>query len=148
MARKKGGTKFGIGDIAAAWKAGWTPDQVNSILDRLDAIGDPNDPEEDEDLDDEEVDEVDEVDDSEDEDSDSPDEDEKDSPSDTDSKVKTKDKTQGKSELDLLKRENARLQKQLDKIQAKNRAKDVSGEGDQNKKTPEQSLIDAVQELF
>ena len=97
---------------------------------------------------DKEVDEVDEIDEPEDEDSPSPDEDEEDSPSDTDSKDKTKVKTQGKSELDLLKRENARLQKQLEKIQAKNREKDVSGEDSKNKKTPEQSLIDAVQELF
>ena len=45
MARRKS-NKITITDVAAAWKAGWTPSEVNAILDRLDSMGDPNDPEE------------------------------------------------------------------------------------------------------
>lgn len=142
--------KIKIGDIAAAWKAGWTPKEVNEILDRLDAMGDPNDPEEvddeDEDLDDLEDDEDIEDDDSENEDQDKSDEDEEVNDSDDDIKRTSTSKKKASDSTTLLEVENKRLKKQIEKLQAKNRAKDVSGKG--NEKTMEQSLIDTFNELF
>ena len=150
MAKKKveKENKIKLGDIAAAWKAGWTPKEVNEILDRLDAMGDPNDPEEvdDEDLDDLEDDEDIEDDDSEDEDPDESDEDEEDNDSGESEEESSKTKKKTNDSMSLLEVENKRLKKQIEKLQAKNRTKDVSGK--KNEKTMEQSLIDTFNELF
>lgn len=141
---KRKAAKIGITDIAAAWKAGWTPADVNAMLDRLEEIGDINDPPEveDEDLDEENG----EIDNPEVEDQDESDENEEDNASDEDEKEDTDNKKKDSDSLALLEAENKRLKKQIEKFQAKNRAKDVSG--DDNTKSMEQSLIDTFNELF
>lgn len=151
MAKKKVQSKLGITDIAAAWKAGWTPSEVNALLDRLEDVGDINDPPEPEDEDDEDVDDAldeenDEIDDPEDEDQDESDEDEEDNDSDDDSKGASKGKKKDSDTISLLEVENTRLKKQIAKLQAKNRNKDVSGKKEE--KSMEQSLIDTFNELF
>ena len=151
MAKKKVQSKLGITDIAAAWKAGWTPSEVNALLDRLEDVGDINDPPEPEDEDDEDVDDAldeenDEIDDPEDEDQDESDEDEEDNDSDDDSKGASKGKQKDSDTISLLEVENTRLKKQIAKLQAKNRNKDVSGKKEE--KSMEQSLIDTFNELF
>ena len=146
MAKKKVQSKLGITDIAAAWKAGWTPGDVNALLDRLDDMGDMNSPEENDDPG-EEDDEEDEDLDLDDEDQDESDEDEDDTDSDATTKKASEDKKKNSDSISLLESENKRLKKQLEKLQTKNRNKDVSGDSD-NKKSCEQSLIDTVQSLF
>ena len=154
MAKKKVEKKLGITDIAAAWKAGWTPSEVNALLDRLEDVGDINDPPEPEDEDDEDdegVDDVldeedDEVNDPEDEDQDESDEDEENNDSDDDSKGGSKGKKKTSDTISLLKVENTRLKKQIAKLQAKNRNKDVSVKKEE--KSMEQSLIDTFNELY
>lgn len=151
MAKKKVQSKLGITDIAAAWKAGWTPSEVNALLDRLEEVGDINDPpevdDEDDDFDVDDVDEeVDEANDPEDEDQDESDEDEKDNDSDDNSKGASKDKKKTSDTISLLEVENKRLKKQIEKLQAKNRNKDVSGKKED--KSMEQSLIDTFNELY
>ena len=146
---KRKAAKIGITDIAAAWKAGWTPADVNAMLDRLEEVGDINDPPEadDEDLNDEVLNEEDnEIDNPEDEDQDESDEDVEDNASDEDEKENTTSKKKNSDSLALLEAENKRLNKQIEKLQAKNRTKDVSG--DNNSKSMEQSLIDTFNELF
>ena len=44
MAGKNSKTKIGFKDLVTFAKAGWTPEETNALLDRLDAMGDPNDP--------------------------------------------------------------------------------------------------------
>lgn len=151
MAKKKVQSKLGITDIVAAWKAGWTPSEVNAFLDRLKDVGDINDPPEPEDEDDEDVDDAldeenDEIDDPEDEDQDESDEDEEDNVSDDDSKGASKGKKKDSDTISLLEVENTRLKKQIAKLQAKNRNKDVSGKKEE--KSMEQSLIDTFNELY
>ena len=151
MAKKKFEKKLGIIDIAAAWKAGWTPSEVNALLDRLEEVGDINDPpESNEDEDDLDVDDVDEeddeIDDSEDEDQNESDEDEKNNDSEDDSKRTSNSKKKTSDTISLLEVENKRLKKQIEKLQAKNRNKDVSGKKEE--KSMEQSLIDTFNELF
>ena len=151
MAKKKVQSKLGISDIAAAWKAGWTPSEVNALLDRLEDVGDINDPPEPEDEDDEDVDDAldeenDEIDNPEDEDQDESDEDEEDNDSDDDSKGASKGKKKASDTISLLEVENTRLKKQIAKLQAKNRNKDVSSKKEE--KSMEQSLIDTFNELY
>ena len=45
MASRKTKEKIGFKDLVTFAKAGWTPEETNAILDRLEAMGDPNDPE-------------------------------------------------------------------------------------------------------
>ena len=153
MAKKKVQSKLGITDIAAAWKAGWTPSEVNALLDRVDEMNDLNEADEDdededledeEDLDDEATDEDE---DSDDEDLDESNEDEDSDDEDSTSTKKARTKTQTKNSANSLEIENKRLKKQLEKLQAKNRFKDIS-KGGKPEKTIEKSLIDTVQSLF
>ena len=152
MGRKKK-ESISLTDSAAAWKAGWTPTEVNALLDRVDAMGDINspDPKDDEDLEDEDI-EVDDSgedkpDDDEDIDNAAEDvEDDEESENDDTKSSKLKNNSQTKSKNNLLEVENARLKKQIQKLQMKNRSKDLSG--DEKKKTPEESLIDTIQSLF
>ena len=44
MAGRKSKEKIGFKDLVTFAKAGWTPEETNALLDRLDAMGDPNDP--------------------------------------------------------------------------------------------------------
>lgn len=151
MGRKKK-ESISLTDIAAAWKAGWTPTEVNALLDRVDAMGDINSPDpnekddEDEDID---IDASGENESDEDEDIDASaedDEDDEESEEDDTKSSKRKSNSQDNSKNNLLEVENKRLKKQIQKLQMKNRSKDLSG--DENKKTPEQSLIDTIQSLF
>lgn len=142
---KKVQEKVGLKDIVAFAKAGWTPGEVNAILDRMDEIGDINDPEGD-DVDDETTDE---------EDTSNyintsgegePDEDEEDNDTDDDDQEDTSSQKKVTNKSTLLEAENTRLKNELAKLQAKNRSKDVSGEKD---KVPlEKSLIDTFQSLY
>lgn len=138
-------------DIITLASAGWTPGQVNELLDRFDSLGDLNapDPTDEDDEDDEEallVEADDEDIDIEDEDQDESDdnEDDNDTASDNQTSATTKKKNQNKSTL--LEAENARLKKQIQKLQQKNRNKDVSGGEDE--KPIEKSLIDTFQSIF
>lgn len=144
MGRKANNKKIGVSDLAAAWRAGWSPSDVNAILDRLDAIGDPNDPLPQDDAADEDVnvDNVDEV--------DEDDEDDTDETSNNNEDDKLTDEVN--ENLDKLKTtamevENERLKNEIKRLQAINRRKDLSG-GDKGKKSLENSLIDTFQSLF
>ena len=130
MAGKKTKEKIGFKDLVTFAKAGWTPEETNALLDRLESIGDPNEP--DEDLDDLDVD-----DDNLDEDDEDLDKD--DEEDDTNAKMKKLEKTGN----EILKNENERLKKELSKLKAKNRSKDVSGN---NTKSCEDKLIDIFQD--
>lgn len=151
---KQTNSKFKITDIAAAWKAGWTPDDVNALLDRFEAMGDPNDPpagDLDDDLDDL-IDDVpsddedsDDLDDSDDPDDDLPDDD--------------PDKADVRTNLDKIKKlglekqvsdlevKNTRLENELKRLKAQNRNKDVSG-ATSDDISPEQALINAFQSCY
>lgn len=149
---KKVQEKVGLKDIVAFAKAGWTPGEVNAILDRMDEIGDINDPEEN--VDDPESDAADddtteETNTSTDIDAsgeDEPDEDEEDNDMDTSDQTNTSSQKKNINKSALLESENTRLKKELAKLQAKNRSKDLSG-GD-NKKPIDKALIDTFQSLF
>lgn len=150
MGRKANNKKIGVSDLAAAWRAGWSPSDVNAILDRLDAIGDPNDPLPQDDAADEDVhvDDVDNVDEVEEVDED--DEDDTDETSNNNENDKLTDEVN--KNLDKLKTtamevENERLKNEIKRLQAINRRKDLSG-GDKGKKSLENSLIDTFQSLF
>lgn len=150
MGRKTNNKKIGVSDLAAAWRAGWSPSDVNAILDRLDQIGDPNDPlpavedvaAEDvivDDVDNVEVDEVDED-----------DEDDTDKTSNNNEDDKLTDeinKNLDKLKATAMEVENERLKNEIKRLQASNRRKDLSG-GDKGKKSLENSLIDTFQSLF
>ena len=41
---RKAKLKMDLPALAAAWRAGWSPADVNAILDRFEAMGDPNEP--------------------------------------------------------------------------------------------------------
>lgn len=147
-------TKLKISDIAAAWKAGWTPDEVNALLDRLDAMGDPNDPPA-PDLDDDPDDLIDDVP-SDDEDPDDPDDNDDpddDLPDDDPGKADVRtnlDKLKNTGleiQLSNLENKNKRLESELKRLKAQNRNKDVSGvENDDI--SPEQALINAFQSCY
>ena len=158
MASKKTKEKIGFKDLVTFAKAGWTPDETNALLDRLEQIGDVNDPPEanGDDGDDSEAD-GDDGDDSE-ADGDDGDDSEVNGDDGDDSEDTLSDDV--KSNLDKLKNlgnevkleevaklqaENDRLKKDLQKLQKKNRNSDFSG-GEQ--KSLEDSLIDAFQSCF
>lgn len=148
-------TKLKITDIAAAWRAGWTPDDVNALLDRFDAMGDPNDPpapDLNDDLDEDPLDDVpsddedvDDTDDNDDPDDDLPDDD----PGKADVRTNLdKLKTTGlEIQVSNLENKNKRLESELKRLKAQNRNKDVSGvENDDI--SPEQALINAFQSCY
>ena len=150
MAKRKA-EKVGFKDLVTFAKAGWTPEETNALLDRLEAMGDPTDAPEaddanDDDQDDLEVDDADgadgdDQDDSEEDDADEEDDDQDDNePSDDVSDNLSKMKKIG------LEVENQRLKKEIKKLQAINNNKDVSSRAP--KKSMEDSLIDAFQSCF
>lgn len=155
MAGRKSKEKIGFKDLVTFAKAGWTPEETNALLDRLDAMGDPNDPDIESDggdINDDGNDDDSSIDDDPDIDDDMGD----DSDSETDEEASSSDKvTEGaKKNLDKLKdtsievlsKENERLKKELKKLRAKNRQADLSG--NDSKKTNSESLIDAFQSCF
>lgn len=149
MAKNKKTEKPGFLDLVTLAKSGWTPAQVNELLDRFDAMGDLNAPDpsdEDDNEDDEDIE-------TENNDQDEPDEDEDDNVSDddsedddTDASDDTKDKKKDANKQHSLEVENTRLKKQIQKLQQKNRSKDISGGN--NEKPIEKSLIDTFQSKF
>lgn len=150
MAKKKIQQKLGIGDLVSLAKSGWTPGEVNALLDRMDEIGDINDPIDSDEADDNEDDE--DID-TENNDQDESDEDEDDNVSDDDSEAdntdasdNTKNKKKDTNKQHSLEVENTRLKKQIEKLQKKNRNKDISGGNDE---VPiEKSLINLFQSKF
>lgn len=151
MASKKTREKVGFKDLVTFAKAGWTPEETNALLDRLETMGDPNDINDDadddnEDESDDDIDnDLDDVDDDSD-DNDNVDDDENREDSDNESK----DNNDVRKNLDRLKQvglevENERLKKELAKLKAKNRNKDVSGN---TKKSAQDSFTDALQSCF
>lgn len=148
MAKKKVEQKLKIGDLVSLAKSGWTPGEVNALLDRMDEVGDINDPDEPEDDEDIDAEDIDSEESDEDEDnnvSNEDDEDEKED-KDEDSSDDTKNKKKTTDKFNSLEVENTRLKKQLQRLQAKNRKKDVSG-GDDDVPI-EKSLINTFQSLF
>lgn len=149
MAKNKKTEKPGFSDLVTLAKSGWTPTQVNELLDRFDSMGDLNVPDqadEDDNEDDEDID-------VENQDQDESDEDEDDNVSDddsedddTDASDDTKDKKKDANKQHSLEVENTRLKKQIQKLQQKNRSKDISGGN--NEKPIEKSLIDVFQSKF
>lgn len=153
MAKKVTRQKVGFGDLVSLAKSGWTPEETNALLDRLDKMGDPNEPLLDDGDDDDETDISDDnLDISDDDDSDmddnSDDQDsEDDKSSDKDSKGVQKNLDRMKAlAYDDIKVENERLKKEITRLRSKNRNKDLSSEED--KKSNSESLIDALQSCF
>lgn len=148
---KKTQEKVGLKDIVAFARAGWTPGDVNAILDRMDEIGDINDPDdindpEGDDTDDETTDEGNTSTDIDDSGEGESDEDEEDDDVDTSTQEVTSSQKKDTNKSTLLEAENTRLKNEIAKLQAKNRSKDVSGD---KKKVPlEKSLIDTFQSLY
>ena len=142
---KKTQEKVGLKDIVAFAKAGWTPGDVNAILDRMDEIGDINDPEDNE-ADDDTTEEENPSNDIDDSGEGEPDEDEEADDSDNDDQEDTSSQKKDTNKSTLLEAENTRLKNEIAKLQAKNRSKDVSG--DKNKVPLEKSLIDTFQSLY
>lgn len=142
---KKVQEKVGLKDIVAFARAGWTPGDVNAILDRMDEIGDINAPEGD-DADDDTTEEENTSTDIDDSGEGEPDEDEEDDDMDTSDQKDTSSKKKDTNKSTLLEAENTRLKNEIAKLQAKNRSKDVSG--DKNKIPLEKSLIDTFQSLY
>ena len=142
---KKVQEKVGLKDIVAFARAGWAPGDVNAILDRMDEIGDINAPEgdnADDDTTEEEITSTN-IDAS---GEDEPDEDEEDDDTDNDDQEDTSSKKKDTNKSTLLESENTRLKKELAKLQAKNRSKDLSG--GENAKPLDKALIDTFQSLF
>lgn len=142
----------GFKDLVTLASNGWTPGQVNELLDRFDALGDLNAPdasnednEDDEDIDVENIDSNESDEDEDDNTSDEDDEDEEENENENSSDdAKTKKKDTNK--FNSLEVENTRLKKQIQKLQQKNRHKDISG--GENEKPIEKSLIDLFQSKF
>lgn len=152
MASMKTKEKIGFKDLVTFAKAGWTPEETNALLDRLDAMGDPNDPpaddgddEEGDDDDDNNDDSDDDVDDSDDNDSLDDDQNREDSNNESDDKDDVTKNLNKMKQLGL-EMENERLKKELAKLKAKNRNKDVSG--GTTKKSAQDSFTDALQSCF
>lgn len=154
MASRKTKEKIGFRDLVTFAKAGWTPEETNALLDRLEEVGDPNEP-----LDENVGDSDDNSDndyDISDVDNDGDDDLDNDTDDSDDQDDKSFDKTsrESKENLDRLKilaydelvKKNERLEKEIAKIRAKNRNADVSGNS--TKKTQQESLIDAFQSCF
>lgn len=142
---KKTQEKVGLKDIVAFARAGWTPGDVNAILDRMDEIGDINDPEGD-DADDDTTEEENTSTDIDFEGEDESDEDEEDDDVDTSDQEVTSSEKKDSNKSALLESENTRLKKELAKLQAKNRSKDLSG--GENAKPLDKALIDTFQSLY
>ena len=154
MTSRKTKEKVGFRDLVTFAKAGWTPEETNALLDRLEAMGDPNEPldNNEDDLDDNTDDDIDisdvDIDNNDDLDNDTDDSD------DQDDKPSDKTSRESKKNLDRMKilaynelvKKNERLEKEIAKIRTKNRNADVSG--DSIKKTQQESLIDAFQSCF
>lgn len=142
MAGKKTKEKIGFKDLVTFAKAGWTPEETNALLDRLDAMGDPNEP----DVDDDPEDDVDDDPEDDDVDDDPEGDDVDDDPEDDDKDDTADDKLKKleKTGNEILKNENERLKKELSKLKAKNRSKDVSKGS--NTKSCEDKLIDIFQD--
>lgn len=153
MAGKKSKEKIGFKDLVTFAKAGWTPEETNALLDRLDAMGDPNDPDmipDGDDMDGDADDDPDTYDPDIDDDVDDGSNDETDeaaSPSDKTSEgaKKNLDKLKDTS-IEVLSKENERLKNEIKKLRAKNRQADLSG--NDSKKSNSESLIDALQSCF
>lgn len=155
MAGKNSKEKIGFKDLVTFAKAGWTPEETNALLDRLDAMGDPNDPNMLSNEDD--VDDADDDNSSIDDDPDIDDGVDDDSNDEIDEAAASSDKTfEGAKKnldrlkdasIDVLSKENERLRKELKTLRAKNRQADLSG-NDDKKKTNSESLIDAFQSCF
>ena len=148
---KKVQEKVGLKDIVAFARAGWTPGDVNAILDRMDEIGDINDPDdinnpEGDDADDDTTEEENTSNDTNASGEDESDEDEEDNDTDDVDQKVTSSKKKDTNKSTLLERENTRLKKELAKLQAKNRSKDLSG--GENAKPLDKALIDTFQSLF
>ena len=111
----------------------------------MDEIGDINEPEDNE-ADDDTTEEENPSSDIDPEGEDESDEDEEDDDTDNDDQEVTSSKKKDINKSALLESENTRLKKELAKLQAKNRSKDVSGE--QTHLPLEQSLIDTFQSLY
>ena len=135
MASKKTKEKIGFKDLVTFAKAGWTPEETNALLDRLEQIGDVNDPPEanGDDGDDSEA------------DGDDGDDTLSDDIKSNLDKLKNLGNDVKLEEVAKLQAENDRLKKDLQKLQKKNRNSDFSG-GEQ--KSLEDSLIDAFQSCF
>lgn len=149
MASNKTKEKIGFKDLVTFAKAGWTPEETNALLDRLDAMGDPNDPP----ADDEDGDDDDNNDNDSDDDVDDPDDDDTldDDQGGEDSDDESEDTDDVTKNLNKMKQiglemENERLKKELAKLKAKNRNKDVSG--GTTKKSAQESFTDALQSCF
>ncbi len=142
---KKVQEKVGLKDIVAFAKAGWTPGDVNAILDRMDEIGDINDPEDNE-ADDDTTEEKNTSTDFDSEGEDESDEDEEDDATDNDDQEDTSSQKKNTNKSTLLEAENTRLKNEIAKLQAKNRSKDLSG--GENKKPLDKALIDTFQSIF
>jgi hypothetical protein len=153
--RKQTGEKFKLSDIAAAWKAGWTPDDVNALLDRFEAMGDPNDPpapDLNDDLDDDLIDDVpsddenpDDLDDNDDPDDDLPDDDP--GKADVRTNLDKLKKTGLEVQISDLEVRNKRLENEVSRLKAQNRNKDVSGVSSDDI-SPEQALINVFQSCY
>lgn len=156
MAGKNSKEKIGFKDLVTFAKAGWTPEETNALLDRLDAMGDPNDPDmgdpndPDSVPDEDDLDDLDDVDNADDVDND-PDIDDVDDNSNrgsdntSEGAKKNLDKMKALA-YDDMKVENERLKNEIKKLRVKNRRADLSGQDD--KKTNKESLIDAFQSCF
>ena len=146
MAGKNSKEKIGFKDLVTFAKAGWTPEETNALLDRLDAMGDPNDPDMGDPNDpgmESDVNDIDDADDADDADDVDDADDETDDPS--EGAKKNLDKMKDTS-IEILSKENERLNNELKKLRAKNRRVDLSNNG--SKKTNSESLIDAFQSCF
>lgn len=142
---KKTQEKVGLKDIVAFARAGWTPGDVNAILDRMDEIGDINDPEGNE-ADDDTTEEENTSTDFDSEGEDESDEDEEVDDMDNSDQESTSSQKKDTNKSIVLEAENTRLKNEIAKLQAKNRSKDLSG-GD-NKKPIDKALIDTFQSIF
>jgi hypothetical protein len=151
MAGKGSKQKVGFKDLVTFAKAGWTPDETNALLDRLDAMGDPNEPDldggnDDDNSDDDNIDieSIDDID-------DDLDDDPGNQPDNIDESSDKDDKS-AKDKLDRMKvlayddlvKKNERLENEIKRLRSKNRNKDVSDDTKSNK----ESLIDAFQSCF
>ncbi len=140
----------GFKDLVTLAANGWTPGQVNELLDRFDSLGDLNAPDEPDEVDDEDIDidaeDQDEPDEDEDNNVSDEDEEDEDGNEDENSSDDAKTKKKDTNKYNSLEIENTRLKKQIQKLQQKNRSKDISG--GENEKPIEKSLIDLFQSKF
>ena len=147
MAARKVKEKIGLKDIVVMARAGWTPEETNALLDRLEQIGDVNDPPEAPEDNGDEGEPSEENDDEGDKNEPSEEDGDEGEPSVEDNLDKLKkigEEVKNENILEL-KNENDRLKKELQNLQMKNRNEDFSGG---SKKSLEDSLIDAFQSCF